>query len=138
MTLLRITRSKTGSAIGGGALANQVFQFSALSELAAVPVREEELNGYFIHELPGRMTKSCSLEERQALGTFFSNYMIPEDFRKQTEAAVNLTLEVDESTAVYPWEPKRSTCAHRSSGRAWAYPDSSALCFPLRRVLLRH
>ena len=132
VTLLRITRGRTGPTAGsGGALGNEVFQFSALSELAVVPVREEELNGYIIRELPGRMAKACSLEQRQAFGTFFSNYMIPEDFRKLTEGAANLTLEVDESTAVYPWE---MGAVHPSWARMWPYPGSFEPCSRPRPV----
>jgi hypothetical protein len=98
VSLLRVTRNKT-SLVG-----TEVFQFSALSESAAVPVREQELNAYLLRELPDRMTKASSAERREAYGTFFANVVIPEDFRSTTETARNLTLEVDEATAIYPWE----------------------------------
>jgi CHAT domain/Cytosol aminopeptidase family, N-terminal domain len=76
------------------------FEFSALSELAAVAVREEEVNAYLVRALPDRLITTASPE----LGRFFANLVIPEDFRKLTESAANLTLEVDETTAMYPWE----------------------------------
>jgi CHAT domain-containing protein len=81
-----------------------VFEFSALSDLAVVPQREHEVNTHLMRDLPDRMTKECTSEERADLGVFFTNYLIPEDFRKLTEGPANLTLEVDETTAVYPWE----------------------------------
>ena len=37
-------------------------------------------------------------------GYFFTNLMIPDDFRKLIEGPASVTLEVDDTTAVYPWE----------------------------------
>jgi hypothetical protein len=85
-------------------LETELFQFSALSEIAAVPVREEEINAYLVREFPDRMMKSCPVEKRQDLGRFFANCLLPEDFRVLTETAQNLTIEVDQTTAIYPWE----------------------------------
>ena len=105
VTLLRITDSRPGPTnAGASAFDTEVFQFSALSDLAAVPVREQEINAYLIHQLPDRMAKTLSPKDREDYGTFLGNLLIPEDFRKVTEGATNLTLEVDERTATYPWE----------------------------------
>ena len=71
--------------------------------MAAVTVREVEVNSYSCRELPDRMTAAAS-QDQEAFGTFFANYLIPDDFRKLTEGASNLTLVVDETTAAYPWE----------------------------------
>ncbi len=122
VTYLRITRSRSAASAmrGKSALpikrkkpavrpaanffATDVFQFSALSDLAVVPQREQDVNTHLMRDLPDRMTKDCTPEERAAFGVFFTNYLIPDDFRKLTEGPANLTLEVDETTAVYPWE----------------------------------
>jgi hypothetical protein len=82
----------------------EVFQYSALSEVAAVTVREQEVNSYLASELPNRMTTANSLRDLEDFGTFFANYLIPDDFRKIAEGGGYLTLVVDETTAAYPWE----------------------------------
>ncbi|MEA2840386.1 MAG: hypothetical protein QOF41_1716 [Methylobacteriaceae bacterium] len=108
VTLLRITQSKAPSADKAG-----TFQFSGLSDLAAVPVREADINGFWLNELPGRMVKGRCPKERERLSTFFSYCMFPEDFRKLIETAPNLMLEVDEVTAQFPWE----MAAHQAFSR---------------------
>ncbi|MFX5689059.1 hypothetical protein ABTD94_21825, partial [Acinetobacter baumannii] len=50
------------------------------------------------------MTQDCSREDRERLGVFFSNVVIPDEFRKLTEGPASIMLEVDETTAPYPWE----------------------------------
>src|SRR5262245_26850596 len=104
VTLLRIVKNKAAAATDAEPVETELFQFSALSETAAVPVREEEINGYLVREFPDRMIKPCPLEVRQDLGRFFTNCLIPEDFRTLTEGAQNITIEVDQTTAKYPWE----------------------------------
>jgi hypothetical protein len=123
MGYLRVTRSK--SAAAGAArrssavparqkkaaaratidpFPTDVFQFSALSDVAVVPEREQEVNTHLLHELSDRMTKPCPLAERARQGDFFTNLLIPDDFRKLIQGPGGITLEVDETTAVYPWE----------------------------------
>src|SRR5262249_49775811 len=99
VTLLHVTRSAAAppattpaNPAPVGTTGTEVFQYSALSEVAAVTVREVEVNSYLVRELPDRMTGAPSPEEREAFGTFFANYLIPDDFRKLTEAGGNLTL----------------------------------------------
>ena len=76
-----------------------------MSETATVSVREQEISSYLLGALSNRMTAaSISLAKRERLGRFFADIVIPEDFRSLTESAVNLTLEVDETTATFPWE----------------------------------
>jgi hypothetical protein len=110
VTLLRVTRhdaevppapQANPFPVGTG---TEIFRFSAMSEQAAVTVREVEVNSYLIRELPNRMMASNLPEEQQTFGTFFENYLIPDDFRRLTEGAANLTFIVDETTAAYPWE----------------------------------
>jgi hypothetical protein len=118
VTLLRISRSAApavaappdaGPPVPVGARGTEVFQFSALSDVAAVTVREVEVNSYLIRALPDRLTGPATPQEREAFGAFFANYVVPDDFRKLTEGGGNLTLVVDETTATYPWE----MAAHR-------------------------
>jgi CHAT domain/Peptidase family C25 len=131
--LLRVTRLRRcapASAVAG-AVATEVFQFSALSECAAVPVREQRINGYLINELPDRMTKASSPQEREDFGTLFADLLIPEDFRKLTEGAVNLTLEVDENTAIFPWE----MVAHKKYSSASFLSTSACVSRQFRSLL---
>jgi hypothetical protein len=122
VTYLRITRSKSASKVirekpylpvkakrpadrpATDLFPTEVFEFSALSDLAVVPQRDQQVNARLMRDLPGRLTNDCTMEDRVAFGTFFTNYVIPDDFRKLTAGPANLTLEVDETTAVYPWE----------------------------------
>jgi CHAT domain len=111
VTLLRVTNSSRASTATApmastqvGAPGFEVFEFSGMSDLAAVTVRENEVNAYLVRELPGRMTSASSLDEQEAVAMFFSNYLIPDDFRKLVERSNDLIIEVDENTAALPWE----------------------------------
>jgi hypothetical protein len=111
VTLLRVTRQEpavpTTTSATPFPLANtgtEIFRFSAMSDAAAVTVRDVEVNSYLIRELPNRMTAADSSEGQLAFGAFFENYLIPDDLRRLVESAANLTLIVDETTAAYPWE----------------------------------
>lgn len=105
LTLLRIARNKaTGQAAGSKIHQTEIFQFSGVSERAAVPVREEVVNGFLARELPGRMIRTRSAEDRERWSAFFADCVVPTDFREVIEEATNLTLEVDETMAGYPWE----------------------------------
>jgi hypothetical protein len=119
---LRITRSTSAAAAMRGKSAlprarkrqakrpavdpfmTDIFQFSALSETAVIPQRDQEVNTRILRELADHMTKDCTEKEREDLGAFFTNILIPDDFRKLTEGSASVTLEVDETTALYPWE----------------------------------
>jgi predicted DNA-binding ArsR family transcriptional regulator len=122
VTYLRVTRSKSAArAIRGKPVLpakqkkppahpgvnhfpTDVYQFSALSDVAVVPQREQEVNTRLMRDLPDRLTKDCEPNERANYATFFTNLLIPDDFRKLTEGSADLTLEVDDTTAVLPWE----------------------------------
>lgn len=120
---LRTTRSQSAEAMRGkAALAGlgknkkqtkhfavdlfmtDVFRFSALSETAVIPQRDQEVNTRILRDLADHMTQDCSREDRERLGVFFSNVVIPDEFRKLTEGSASIMLEVDETTAPYPWE----------------------------------
>jgi hypothetical protein len=111
VTLLRVTRHEAvapptppTNPFPVGTTGTEVLRFSALSDAAAVTVREVEVNSYLVHELPDRMTTADSPAEQEDFGRFFQNYLIPDDLRRLTEGAANLTFVVDETTAAYPWE----------------------------------
>jgi hypothetical protein len=119
---LRITRSRSASAAMRGKSAlpgarkkrakqsavdlfmTDVFQFSALSDTAVVPQRDQEVNTRILRDLADHMTQDCTASERENLGAFFTNILIPDDFRKLMEGPAGVALEVDETTAPYPWE----------------------------------
>jgi len=101
---LRITRSKSAARPAVAPFMTDVFEFSALSEVSVISQREQEVNSRILRDLVDHMTKDLEPKDREDLGSFFTNILIPEDFRKLTEGSINLTLEVDETTAAYPWE----------------------------------
>lgn len=111
LTLLRITRGATVPMASPappialvGTSGTQLFEFSGISDVAAVTVRDVEVNSYIVRELPERMTNAASPDDQEAFGTFFSNCLIPDDFRLLAEGSSDITLEVDETTASFPWE----------------------------------
>ena len=94
----------------------EIFQFSALSEMAAIPQREQEVNAHLLRDAAERLTKDVSdSQKHERLGVYFADTMLHEDFRKLTEGPANVTLEVDETTAVYPWEMIAHTRYARTS-----------------------
>jgi hypothetical protein len=138
VTLLRVTRKAPAPATTTPPNPTAVvpsntetFQFSALSEVAAVTVREVDVSSYLLRELPNRMIGASSSEEREAFGTFFANYLIPDDFRKLTEGSINLTLVVDETTAAYPWE----MAAHKKYSKTIFVGTSLSLSRQFRTLL---
>ncbi len=111
VTLLRVTKRSGASpatslaaSAQAEATAFEAFEFSGMSDLAAVTVREHEVNAYLLRELPARITSASSPAEQEALAMFFSNYLVPDEFRKLIEGNNDLTIEVDENTATLPWE----------------------------------
>jgi hypothetical protein len=125
---LRVTQSKTAKASlvraeapaspkrAKASLINafptDVFQFSALSDVAVVPQRDQEVNAHLLRDLAERLTdplhqsnsRDDAVRLRASQGDFFTNLLIPDDFRKLIEGPANVTLEVDGTTATYPWE----------------------------------
>lgn len=117
VTLLRVTQTTTanagGAAAGGVAAAapatgtippTDTFQFSALTDTAAVAVREIEVNPFFVRELPNRMRDGSDRTRQEDFCLFFNNYLIHDDLREFIEEDKPLTLIVDETTAGLPWE----------------------------------
>ena len=108
-----------------------MFEFSGMSDLAAVTVRENDVNAYLVRELPDRMTNASSPAEREAVGMFFANYLIPDDFRKLAEGNNDLTIEVDETTAALPWE----MAAHKKYSKMGFLGTSVAVSRQFRTLL---
>jgi hypothetical protein len=111
VTLIRVTRPEAVAPappptdpLPLGTSVTEIFRYSAMSDAAAVTVREVEVNSYVVRELPDRMTGAADAHEHESFGAFFHNYLIPDDFRRLTESAANLTFIVDETTAAFPWE----------------------------------
>ena len=111
VTLIRVTKSSTTPTATSapnsaplGPTGIDVFEYSGISDVAAVTVRQIEVNPYLVRELPDRMANASSLEEREALGLFFTNILIPDDFQKLADGNDDLSIEVDDTTAAIPWE----------------------------------
>ena len=82
------------------------FQFSALSETSVVPEREQDVNQRLLHDISNRLAKDCDpptedgagaavnakaiSRRRDAQGEFFTNLLIPDDFRKLIEGPANV------------------------------------------------
>jgi hypothetical protein len=135
-TLLRVTRnaatpSGPGAAPSGGTGDTEIFQFSALSDVSVVTVREQEISRYLINQLPDRLSGKCAPEMREGLARLFANCVIPEDFRSLTESSPSLTLEVDETTALYPWE----MLAHKKYARTNYVGTNTRVSRQFRSVL---
>ncbi|MGB7974870.1 MAG: M17 family peptidase N-terminal domain-containing protein, partial [Roseiarcus sp.] len=112
VSLLRVTR-REGNPDTPGSDDITTLEFTALSDTASVPVRQQSITTYFVRRIPERLIATSSVETRERLGLFLTNCLIPDDFRRVTDGAGNLILEVDETTANYPLE----TAAHRRYAR---------------------
>jgi hypothetical protein len=106
-TLLRATRRESATP------EIVTLEFSAVSESAMVAVRESIFSSYLHENLPRKLIEAAEVSKRESFGRFFATVVIPEHFKKLVERAANLTLEVDETTALYPWE----MMAHSRYGR---------------------
>jgi hypothetical protein len=138
VSLLRVTRNSTltpakspAASAPVGTVGTDNFQFSGMSDVAAVTVREVEVNAYLIRELPDRMRSASSPEEQEAFGKFFANYLIPDDFRRLAESNGRLTMEVDETTAAFPWE----MAAHKKYSTTRFWGTSLAISRQFRTLL---
>jgi hypothetical protein len=98
-TLLRVTRRQQPVASSG-----EILEFSAVSDTAMVAVRESFISRYLHENLPKKLIETIELQFRESFCRFFFAAVIPDDFKKLVERAANLTIEVDETTALYPWE----------------------------------
>ncbi len=93
-----------------------VFRFSALTRTAVVPVREVEIQSFFVEGIADRLIKSCGKEEQEMFGRVLATSLMPEDFQQYYDTEDSLTLILDRSTAAFPWE---MACYERPSGLAF-------------------
>jgi pimeloyl-ACP methyl ester carboxylesterase len=82
----------------------EVFRFSALSETAVIPVREVEVQSSFASGVAERLMRSSTRQEQEKYGRLLNTYLIPEEFHRLIDDDKPLTLILDRSTAVFPWE----------------------------------
>lgn len=80
------------------------FLFSALTEKAVVPVREEPVQSFFVEGAAQRLMESQTRREQELLGHGLYKYLMPEDFQRLIDPDTRLTLIVDRVTAGLPWE----------------------------------
>jgi hypothetical protein len=81
-----------------------VFQYSALTQMASVSVRELNADPYFVQKLPEKIMGSKTAAQREDFGRLWANYLIPEDLHQVIGGSDHLTLVLDGTTACYPWE----------------------------------
>jgi CHAT domain len=138
ITLIRVTKSSTpqpaspaANSAPIGPTGIDMFEYSGISDVAAVTVRQSEVNPYLVRELPDRMANASSAEEREALGLFFTNILIPDDFQKLADGTVGLSIEVDETTAAIPWE----MAAHKKYSKTSFLGTSAGVSRQFRTLL---
>jgi hypothetical protein len=89
------------------------FRFSALSRDAVIPVREVDVQPFFVSGAAERLMASTTLREQEEYGQLLAALLIPQDFRPVIDGAESLTLILDRATASLPWE---MACFRRSGG----------------------
>ena len=82
----------------------QIYQCSAITESAVIPVRQQEVDNNFINRLRGRMIDADTLQDQELFGQLMSTYLLPEDFLRLIDGETPLTLVLDPTTAALPWE----------------------------------
>ena len=80
-----------------------LFRFSAIREQAVIPVREIPIQSAYAEGAADFLMSSRNLPDQQKYGKLLHSYLMPEDFQDMLEVTP-LTLMVDRSTAVFPWE----------------------------------
>jgi CHAT domain-containing protein/peptidase C25-like protein len=124
-------RNKSAARASIDPFPTDVFQFSALSEVAVIPQREQEVNAHLLRDLADRLTESGTARQRADQSDFFTNLLIPDDFRKLIEGPASVTLEVDGTTAAYPWE----MAGYRKIGGAFFLGTNVAVSRQFRTLL---
>ncbi len=83
-----------------------ILQYSAMTNTAAVPIRERVLKSYFANRLPERVITATTARDRESYGRLLGGYFLPEDFLRLLDEPDPdpLTLVLDHDTANYPWE----------------------------------
>jgi len=81
-----------------------VFQYSAMSDSAVIPVREESVQSYFVANLPTHLSGAATAKQQAMYGQLLATYLLPEDFRRLIGDGQALTFVLDATTALFPWE----------------------------------
>ena len=88
----------------------QVFQCSAVTETSIIPVREVDVEPYLVENIPTKLRTASSLAKQEKFGPVLSSYFLPGDFLKLLdpedldETSPSLTLVVNKTSAMLPWE----------------------------------
>ena len=96
------------------------YRFSALSRDAVIPVREVDVQPFFVSGAAERLMASTTPEEQEEYGQLLAALLIPQDFRGVIDSAESLTLILDRSTASLPWE---MACFRGSEGPSFLGRD---------------
>lgn len=86
------------------------LEYSALTNSAVVPVREQEIQSFFLSRLPERLRTAGTVNEQQKFGELLSRYLVSDDLRPLIQGEQSLVLILDTETAAIPWE---MACHHR-------------------------
>jgi pimeloyl-ACP methyl ester carboxylesterase len=97
-----------------------VFEFSALTEKAIIPVRQVEIQGFFSDGIANRLMASNNRDEQLKFGRLLHTSLVPEDFQQILDTDKPLTLILDQTTASIPWE---MGCFNTPSGPAFFGPQ---------------
>jgi hypothetical protein len=80
------------------------FRFSAITNNAVVPVRDEPVNPKFVHEAAERLMSTLKRHDQEKYGQLLYSYVFPQDFHQVVDTGRDLTLVLDRTTAGLPWE----------------------------------
>ncbi|HKO61616.1 MAG TPA: CHAT domain-containing protein [Pyrinomonadaceae bacterium] len=89
------------------------YNFAALTENAVVPVRQIDVKKYFTDGITKQLKISDTAERREQFGSLLHRYVFPQDFEQLIGNSQPLTLVVDNTTAVLPWEMACFGAKHR-------------------------
>ncbi|MFY4728412.1 CHAT domain-containing protein [Nitrospira sp. BLG_2] len=107
-----------------------IFRFSAIREQAVIPVREIRIQSSYAEGAAELLKGARSQEDQEKYGKLLHSYLMPEDFQDMIDATP-LTLMVDRSTAVFPWE----MAAFERHGKTIFYGPGRRLARQFRTIL---
>ena len=107
-----------------------IFRFSAIREQAVIPVREIRIQSSYAEGAAELLKGARSQEDQEKYGKLLHSYLMPEDFQDMIDATP-LTLMVDRSTAVFPWE----MAAFERHGKTIFYGPGRRLTRQFRTIL---
>ena len=99
---VRITVERAQTVEGGAV--KDVFRLSAMTDSAVIPVRESNVQPFFVEGIADHLMGARTIKEQEMFGKLLYSYLIPEDFGRIIDNDTPLTLVLDRSTASFPWE----------------------------------